>query len=75
MEDGDLEIDEHVSLYELTSSDVVALENFVPQTFWRGVRKEYITLLGETISSPFKPLKQVAESGFEVPVESGETRE
>lgn len=49
-EDGDLEIDESVSLPGVTELDVVPLKECIPQTCWRGARKAFITMLGETMS-------------------------
>lgn len=39
VENSDLKVDERFSLYRLTISDLVSLEKFVPETFWRGAQK------------------------------------
>lgn len=72
-ENGDLEVDESVFLYGLTSSDVVSAEEFILQTSWKGSQKARIKVLGEAMSSRLKLLKLVAERENAVSLESGET--
>lgn len=71
---GDHEVDERASLQGLESSNVVPLEDFIPQTSWRVVQKACIKMLGEVVSSLLKPLKRAAESGFKVSLECKDTR-
>lgn len=60
-ENEDLEVYESFSLYELSSSKVVSLEEFKPQMLWRGSREQHITMLCTTMSPLLKPPKVVAE--------------
>lgn len=64
VENGDLEVDESVSLPWLTSSDLVPAEKLVPQTFWKGVRQERILMLSEAMSSLLKPLNELLTVGL-----------
>lgn len=50
-----------------------SLEEFLPQTSWRGVRKIRTSMPGEAVSSLLKLLKLAAESVFEVRMGSRET--
>lgn len=74
VEDWDLEVDERVSSYGLTSPDVVPLKNVVTCTSWIGAREVRIKTLGEAVPFLLKPLKPVAESGSDVLLESEKTR-
>lgn len=65
MGNGNVNIDEVVSIYELTLSDKRPMQNFIRQTTWTGAWKEGVTMLGEAMSSLSKPLNLVAERGFE----------
>lgn len=47
-------------------------ESTSPST-WEGVRKGCNTMLDETVASYLKPITKVAENGFEISGESGET--
>lgn len=74
VEDGGLDVSERVFLHGTTSSDKVFSENFISRKPWRGAQKVHIEMLSEAVYSLSKRLKVVAESAFEVPSESGETR-
>lgn len=68
-----------VSLHGRTSlndafSDVVPLEKSLPQMCSTGAQRKGITLLDEEMSSLSKPLKRVADSGFQSSVRSEKTR-
>lgn len=54
------------------SSDVVPIEEFIPQKSWRDARKVRMEKLGEAMSSLVKLLKRVAESEFEISLGSVE---
>lgn len=56
--------DESAPLYERGSSDVVPLEDFIPQMSWRGAQRKLITTLGNATLSLLKPRKSVDENGF-----------
>lgn len=73
VEDGELVVDERLSLQRFPSSGVVPLEKAIPRKSCRGAQNECTTMLNEAISSLLKPLKRVAQSGFEVSLRSGET--
>lgn len=73
VQDGHKEVDESVSTYNFTSSIVVLLGDFIPQTCWKGPREERITLQNEAISSLLKPLKRSAENVFESSPGNGKT--
>lgn len=51
LKDGSLEADKSVSLYGPTSSDVVLMPEFMPQTSWGGAQKVGITMLDDAMSS------------------------
>lgn len=72
--DGDLEIEESVSLAELTTPGVVSLKSFIQQKSKIEAQTERIKMLGETMISLLKPLKHAAVSEFEDSFRSGETR-
>lgn len=74
MEDGDLDVDESISSFGLTSSDTVHLEKFIPQASRRGAQKVDSQMLSKAVSCFLKPLKQNAKSWCEVSLGSGETR-
>lgn len=74
MKDKDPALDVSVSLYGLTSSNVRPLEKVLPQNFWRGARKERITMLEEAMSTLSEPLKGNAETAFEVSLGRAETQ-
>lgn len=69
--DGNFEVNEKVPSYEPTASDVVSPEKLIVQTSWTGATKACIKMLGEATSSLLKPQKRVANSVFEVSLESG----
>lgn len=71
MEDRHPQVDEGVILAGLTSSEVLLLVKFLPQTYRRGVRKVRIKMPGKAISSFLKPLSRAAESECEVSLERG----
>lgn len=72
--DGKLEVDESIPLSEFASSDVVALEESTVHTPWTGAQKERTKMLGKAISFLLKPLKWIAESGFQILPGSKDTR-
>lgn len=74
MEDGDLEVEERISLYAPLMSGVVPMKESVSETSWRGAQKERIAMLGKALSSRLKPLQRNDESGFEVSLRSEGTQ-
>lgn len=59
----DFQVDDSVSLYWLTSSDVVSLKELILQTSLRDARKERTSMIDEVRSSYLKLLKYDSESG------------
>lgn len=59
MHGGDLEVHGITFLYKTITSNVVALEKFIPQTFWIDVRKKNISILDETVPFSLKRIERV----------------
>lgn len=58
-------------MHRFASSEVLSLQDNIAQTFWTGTCKECIRMLSRATSFFLKPLKKIAEGGFEVEVKSG----
>lgn len=54
---------------------MVPVDEFISQKSWRGAQKGRNAMLSETKPSLLKSLKRAAESGIEISMETGETRE
>lgn len=57
-ENGDFEVDEIVSLRGRTSSDVVLIDESIPQKSWESAQRLPIKMLDEAMSSFSKPPRE-----------------
>lgn len=64
VENEDRQANESVSMHRLTSSVVMLLEGFNPQTFQKGARKVRTKMMSKAKPCLLKPLKLAAESEF-----------
>lgn len=71
---GDSGIEESVSVYGFTLSEVVPLESFIPHTSSMNGRRERMSLLRRAIRSLLEPLEKSFERGFDIFLKSGEAR-
>lgn len=74
MEGGDRKVHESNSLNGFTSSDVLPLDETIPQASWRGARTVHIKKKYGAMLLLLEPLKRVTESVFKVSLGSKETR-